>query len=299
MIAADRGEVARSASAPRRRRARRRRRRAARDGRCPSRPTGPAGRRRPRPAPAPTAVHVVVVDLVARPRPVAGDRRAVGEQRGEAFGAHRRHPNCAATARNQRTTGSGSHSPATSTSARCRNSGTIGRLDLAGRPARLAEQHVLQPQDQRAERDDQPEHQHDREQRLAREARRHQHELGGEHAERRQAGDRDHAERKAHREHRMADRQALDVGDALRALDLRDVADREEDRRLGQRMHGHVQEAGEVRERPAHAEGEGDDAHVLDRRIGEQPFDVAAAVQHEGREHQADKAEHDHAPARH
>ena len=33
------------------------------------------------------------------------------------------HPNCAATARNQRTTGSGSQSPAASTSARCRNSG--------------------------------------------------------------------------------------------------------------------------------------------------------------------------------
>ncbi len=45
---------------------------------------------------------------------------------------------------------------------------------------------------------------------------------------------------------------------------------------------------------PAHAECEGDDAHVFDRRIGEQPFDVAAAVQHEGREHQADEAEHDH-----
>ena len=34
-------------------------------------------------------------------------------------------------------------------------------------------------------------------------------------------------------------------------------------------MHGHVQQAGEIGERAAHAEGEGDDAHVLDRRIGE------------------------------
>ena len=60
-----------------------------------------------------------------------------------------------------------------------------------------------------------------------------------------------------------------------------------------------MQEAGEIRHRPAHAECEGDDAHVLDRRIGEQAFDVAAAVQHECREHQTDQAErdHDHAPS--
>ena len=84
----------------------------------------------------------------------------------------------------------------------------------------------------------------------------------------------------------MADGQTADVGDALRALDLRDMADREEDRRFGQRVHGHVQQPGEIRERAAHAEGEGDDAHVLDRRIGEQPFDVAPPVEHERREHQ-------------
>ena len=35
---------------------------------------------------------------------------------------------------------------------------------------------------------------------------------------------------------------------------------------------------------PAHAEGEGDDAHVLDRAVGKQPFDVAPAVEHEGGE---------------
>ena len=59
--------------------------------------------------------------------------------------------------------------------------------------------------------------------------------------------------------------EAADVGHALRALHLRDVADAEEDRRLGEAVQRHVQEAGEVGERPAHAEGEGDDAHVLDR----------------------------------
>ena len=67
----------------------------------------------------------------------------------------------------------------------------------------------------------------------------------------------------------------------LRALGLRDMTDREEDRRLRERVHRHLQEAGEIRERPAEAEREGNDAHVLDRGIGEKAFDVAAAVQHE------------------
>ena len=92
--------------------------------------------------------------------------------------------------------------------------------------------------------------------------------------------------------------QPADVGDLLRALDLRDVADGEEDRRLGQRVHGHVQQAGEIGERPAHAEGEGDDAHVLDRRIGEHAFDVAAAVEHERGEDQRDEAHRHHQRAR-
>ena len=52
------------------------------------------------------------------------------------------------------------------------------------------------------------------------------------------------------------DRQAAHLGDALRALHLRHVADREEDRRLGQAVHGHLQQAGEVGQRAAHAEGE-------------------------------------------
>ena len=42
---------------------------------------------------------------------------------------------------------------------------------------------------------------------------------------------------------------------ALGALGLGDVADGEKDRRLGEAVHGHVQEAGEIGERAAHAEG--------------------------------------------
>ena len=62
----------------------------------------------------------------------------------------------------------------------------------------------------------------------------------------------------------MAFGQAADVSDALGALYLGDVADREEDRRLGQAVHRHLQQAGEIAERAGHAEGEHDDAHVLD-----------------------------------
>ena len=48
----------------------------------------------------------------------------------------------------------------------------------------------------------------------------------------------------------------------------------------------------------AHAEGEDDDAHVLDRGECEQPFDVAPAVQHEGGEDQRHEAERRHQRAR-
>ena len=54
----------------------------------------------------------------------------------------------------------------------------------------------------------------------------------------------------------MGDTQSPDLGEALRALGLGDVAHGEEDARFGQAVHRHVQQAGEVGERPAHAEGE-------------------------------------------
>ena len=52
---------------------------------------------------------------------------------------------------------------------------------------------------------------------------------------------------------------------------------------LRQAVHRHVQQAREIRERPAEAERKRDDAHVLDGRIREHPLDVAAPVDHEGR----------------
>ena len=45
---------------------------------------------------------------------------------------------------------------------------------------------------------------------------------------------------------------------------------------------------------PAHAEGEGDDPHVLDRRIGEHPFDVAPPVEHEAGEDERAETHGDH-----
>ena len=51
---------------------------------------------------------------------------------------------------------------------------------------------------------------------------------------------------------------------------------------------------------PTQAEGEGDDAHVLNRGIGEEPLDVVAAVEHERREHDRQQAHRDHQrPGRH
>ena len=55
------------------------------------------------------------------------------------------------------------------------------------------------------------------------------------------------------------------LGDLLRALHLRNIADGEEDGRLGQGMQHHMQEPGEIGERAAEAEGEGDESHMLDR----------------------------------
>ena len=163
-----------------------------------------------------------------------------------------------------------------------------------GRPHRLAEDRALQAHQQRAEADQQPEGGQQGKPRLAGEGRGQDQELAGEDAERRHAADRQHGQRERHGEPRMGDAQPRDLGDALGPLGLGDMADGEEDAGLGQAVHRHVQQAGEIGERPAHAEGEHDQAHVLDRRVGEQPLDVAALVQHEGGEDQRHQPHHDH-----
>ena len=110
----------------------------------------------------------------------------------------------------------------------------VGGFDRSRAAGRLAESHVAHAQHQGAEGDQQAEHERDGEQRLARECRADDQELAHEDAERRQAGDGDDAEHETPAEQRVALGQAADLGDLLRALDLRDVADGKEDRRLGQ-----------------------------------------------------------------
>ncbi|GCC43064.1 hypothetical protein chiPu_0027181, partial [Chiloscyllium punctatum] len=165
----------------------------------------------------------------------------------------------------------------------------IGRFGRRRTAARLAERKARQAQHERAEGEQQAKDQRDREQRLAREGRADDEKFAHEDTERRQTGDCDNADHQAPAERGMGFSQAANVGDPLRALHLRDVADRVEDPRLCQAVHHHVQQAGEVGERAAHPECKHDDAHMLDRGIGEQPFDIAAAVEHEGREQQRER----------
>ncbi len=84
----------------------------------------------------------------------------------------------------------------------------------------------------------------------------------------------------------------------LGAGDLGRVTDGDEDRGLGERVHGHVQQRAEGRERPADAEGEGHEPHVLDGRVAEHALDVALAVQEQPRDHERQQAEAHHEMAR-
>ena len=170
----------------------------------------------------------------------------------------------------------------------------VGRFRLGTRPAWLTESDAVEAEEQRGKADQNAEDEHQRQQRLTGKGRAHHQEFAHEDAERRQPGDGDDAEDQAPAQHRMGLGETTHIGDALRALDLGDMADGKEDRRFGQRMHGHVQQPGEIGERAAHAESECDDAHMLDRRIGEHALDVAAAVQHECREYERQQAERDH-----
>ena len=88
--------------------------------------------------------------------------------------------------------------------------------------------------------------------------------------------------------------ETADIGDTLRAFDLGDMADREKDCRFGERMHRHVQKPGEIGERSAHTEREGDNAHVLNGRIRKHAFDVAPPVEHESSKDQGNESERHH-----
>ena len=237
----------------------------------------------------------------ARPGGVGGggavEVEQVGERRhgGFAFGMGRvPYPSSAATCWNQATSAGGRKMPPSSTSARWAKIGKVEACTRRLRPLRGAERHRGELHQQRAERDQQADHHRHRQHGLAGEGGADQQEFAHEHAEGRQPGDGDDAGHQGPAQHRVGLREPAHVGQLLRALGLGDVADGEENRRFGQAVHGHLQQPGEIAERARHAEGEHDDAHVLDRRIGEQALDVDAPVQHQGGEEQRQQAEPDH-----
>src|SRR5215813_6629712 len=121
----------------------------------------------------------------------------------------------------------------------------VGRLGLGEASARLAERDGVEPQEQAGEANQQAEHQNDGEGGRAHEGRTHYEKFAHENTQRRQSGDRDDAKDEAPAEHGVGDGEAAHIGDPLRALDLRNVAYGKKDRRLGQRVHRHVQEPGE------------------------------------------------------
>src|SRR3984957_3557892 len=98
-----------------------------------------------------------------------------------------------------------------------------GRLDWRHIAARFTESHAMEPQQQRAESDKQTADERDRQPWRARKGRTHDQKLAHEHAEGRQSGYGENADDQAPAEHRMRHGQASDIGNLLRALDLRYV----------------------------------------------------------------------------
>ena len=72
------------------------------------------------------------------------------------------------------------------------------------------------------------------------------------------------------------------------------MAHGEEDGGLGQAVDQHVEKRPEGGHRPAQAEGEGGNAHVLDGGIGEHALDVLLPEEGEGRHEDGDDAEAHH-----
>ena len=185
-------------------RRRRQRRAAPRSAMCTHRRVGPQRQQRRRPSrPAPSAARQP--RLSQRGAAARGDalqRRPVADGWPESRTASSQQQSRGALEPDDQRPAAG-RCPATSTSARCRNSGTERwpSTGCAG-PRRLAEGERLQAQEQRAERDEQAERRRQRQPRLAGEGRGHHQELADEDAERRQAGDGDDADHQAPAERR-------------------------------------------------------------------------------------------------
>src|ERR1700730_1540332 len=70
---------------------------------------------------------------------------------------------------------------------------------------------------------------------------------------------------------------------------------REKNRRLCQRMDGHMQKGCKVSDRSTQAEGKANDAHVLNRGIGEEPLDITLTPKKQSRKRHGNESKtHEH-----
>ncbi len=102
-------------------------------------------------------------------------------------------------------------------------------------------------------------------------------ELAGEEPERWKAQERDERERGATSEHRSPREETAQLGDPGRAVDEGRFTGRQERHGLAERMREHVQEQRADGQTGADRGRECDEAHVLDARVGEEPFGIALA----------------------
>ncbi len=115
--------------------------------------------------------------------------------------------------------------------------GNQGQVQRHGRKAvrvermvlgRRSEGQAMKSHHERTERNHEASHQQNREPRHARKGRCHEQKLAGEDAKWRESGDRNDADHQQPPKQRLAVRQAADIRNVLRALELADVPDTEE-----------------------------------------------------------------------
>ena len=114
--------------------------------------------------------------------------------------------------------------------------------------------------------------------------------LAEERPEGRRAGDGQEAGQPEHAGDRQRPQHAADAGGRLGAVEGQDVAGRQEQHRLGQRVIDGVQHRAEGGH-AADADAEREDAHVLDAGIGQHPLEVGLAEDEHGGHGHRDQAE--------
>src|SRR5450631_1549639 len=117
----------------------------------------------------------------------------------------------------------------------------------------------------------------------------------------REDSERRHTENRQRPEHeppansRAGGHQASNPIHLLRTGLLRSVTCSEEDGRLRKRVNGHVEQRRKISDRPTKAKCESDDAHVFNRGITEEPFDISLPPNEESAEHSRQKSKrHEH-----